>query len=109
MWQHMFAGHPSNFIENYIERPHHIEFQILADRHGHVVHLCERECSIQRRHQKIIEETPSPVMTPSLREAMGKAAVSAAKAAGYVNAGTVEFLLDRSGRFSCLSQLQRAH
>jgi acetyl-CoA carboxylase biotin carboxylase subunit len=105
-------GDGSLYLEKHLEAPRHVEFQILADRDGHVVHLFERECSIQRRHQKIIEETPSPVMTPSLREAMGRAAVSAAKAARYVNAGTVEFLLDRSGRFYFLevnTRLQVEH
>jgi acetyl-CoA carboxylase biotin carboxylase subunit len=105
-------GDGSLYVEKHLETPRHVEFQILADRHGHVVHLFERECSIQRRHQKIIEETPSPVMTPSLREAMARAAVSAAKAAEYVNAGTVEFLLDRSGRFYFLevnTRLQVEH
>jgi len=105
-------GDGSLYLEKHLEAPRHVEFQILADSHGHIVHLFERECSIQRRHQKIIEETPSPVMTPSLREAMGKAAVSAAKASGYVNAGTVEFLLDRSGKFYFLevnTRLQVEH
>jgi len=87
-------GNDTVFLERYIDKPRHIEFQILADEHGNVVHLFERECSIQRRHQKIIEETPSPVMTPGLREKMGKAAVAAAKAVGYSNAGTVEFMVD---------------
>jgi acetyl-CoA carboxylase biotin carboxylase subunit len=105
-------GDGSLYLEKCLERPRHIEFQILADRQGHVVHLFERECSIQRRHQKIIEETPSIALTPSLREAMGKAAVSAAKASGYVNAGTVEFLLDPSGSFYFLevnTRLQVEH
>jgi len=87
------------FLEKYIDKPRHIEFQILADEHGNVIHLFERECSIQRRHQKIIEETPSPIMTPKLREKMGKAAVDAAKAAGYTNAGTVEFMVDGNLNF----------
>jgi len=105
-------GEGSLYLEKHLESPRHVEFQILADRQGRIVHLFERECSIQRRHQKIIEETPSPVMTTPLREAMGRAAVSAAKAAGYVNAGTVEFLLDRSGKFYFLevnTRLQVEH
>lgn len=87
-------GDDAVYIEKYITSPHHIEFQILGDQHGNVVHLFERECSVQRRHQKMIEETPSPLMTPELREAMGKAAVDAAKAVNYVGAGTIEFLVD---------------
>ena len=90
---------PSVYIEKYIEQPRHVEFQILADEYGNMVHLGERDCSIQRRHQKLVEESPSPVVTPSLREEMGKAAVRVATAAGYSNAGTVEFLLDKSGRY----------
>jgi acetyl/propionyl-CoA carboxylase alpha subunit len=92
-------GNDSVFLEQYIDKPRHIEFQILADQHGHVIHLFERECSIQRRHQKIIEETPSPVMTPQLRETMGKAAVAAATAVGYTNAGTIEFMVDGKQNF----------
>jgi acetyl-CoA carboxylase biotin carboxylase subunit len=80
------------YVEKYIENPRHIEFQILADSKGHVVHLGERDCSIQRRHQKLIEESPSPVMTADLRKKMGKAAIKAAEAVKYVNAGTIEFL-----------------
>jgi acetyl-CoA carboxylase biotin carboxylase subunit len=87
-------GNDTVFLEKYVDKPRHIEFQILADEHGNVIHLFERECSIQRRHQKIIEETPSPVMTTQLREKMGKAAVDAAKSVGYTNAGTVEFMVD---------------
>ena len=87
-------GDGTVFLERYLEKPRHIEFQILADEYGHTIHLFERECSIQRRHQKIIEETPSPVMTPELRERMGVAAVKAAEAVGYSNAGTVEFMID---------------
>ena len=81
-------------IEKYLPNAHHIEFQIFGDRHGNLVHLFERECSVQRRHQKIIEETPSPLLTPELRKQMGKAAVSAAKAVNYFNAGTIEFIVD---------------
>jgi acetyl-CoA carboxylase biotin carboxylase subunit len=92
-------GNDSVLLEHYIDKPRHIEFQILADEHGHVIHLFERECSIQRRHQKIIEETPSPVMTPKLREVMGRAAVDAAKAVGYTNAGTIEFMVDGKQNF----------
>ena len=87
-------GDNTVFLEKYLEKPRHIEFQILADEHGNVIHLFERECSIQRRHQKIIEETPSPIMTKELRDKIGKAAVNAAKAVGYTNAGTVEFMVD---------------
>jgi acetyl-CoA carboxylase biotin carboxylase subunit len=82
------------FLEKYIQQPRHIEFQILADAHGQAVHLFERECSIQRRHQKVIEEAPSSILTPEVRARMGEAAVRAALACGYVNAGTVEFLVD---------------
>ena len=81
-------------IEKYVPNAHHIEFQVFGDQHGHLVHLFERECSVQRRHQKIIEETPSPLLTPELREQMGQAAVAAAKAVGYYNAGTVEFIFN---------------
>ncbi len=81
-------------LEKYIRAARHIEFQVFGDQHGHLVHLFERECSAQRRHQKIIEETPSPLLTPELRERMGQAAVTAARAVGYTNAGTIEFLVD---------------
>ena len=87
-------GDDTVFLEKYIDKPRHIEFQILADEHGNVIHLFERECSVQRRHQKIVEETPSPVMTKELRKKMGEAAVAAAKAVKYTNAGTVEFMVD---------------
>ncbi|HYO62437.1 MAG TPA: acetyl-CoA carboxylase biotin carboxylase subunit [Pyrinomonadaceae bacterium] len=87
------------YIERYIERPRHIEIQILADEHGNCVHLGERDCSIQRRHQKLLEEAPSAALTPELREEMGSAAVEACKRLGYSSAGTIEFLLDEDGRF----------
>ena len=92
-------GDGSLFIEKYIERPHHIEFQILADKHGTVIHLGERDCSIQRRHQKLIEIAPSLVLTPRLRAEMGEAAIAIARAVDYDNAGTAEFLLDQEGRY----------
>ncbi|HEY9606123.1 MAG TPA: acetyl-CoA carboxylase biotin carboxylase subunit [Allocoleopsis sp.] len=92
-------GNPGVYMEKFIGRPRHIEFQILADSYGNVIHLGERDCSIQRRHQKLLEEAPSPVLTPELREKMGMAAVMAAKSINYVGAGTVEFLLDHSGAF----------
>jgi len=89
----------SVYIERYIERPRHIEIQILADEHGNCIHLGERECSIQRRHQKLLEEAPSPVITPDQREKMGAVAVKACKEIGYTGAGTFEFLLDEDGSF----------
>ncbi|NBD37686.1 MAG: acetyl-CoA carboxylase biotin carboxylase subunit [Verrucomicrobia bacterium] len=92
-------GNGAVYIEKFIEEPRHIEFQILADEEGRVLHLGERDCSIQRRHQKVIEESPSPFMTPELREEMGRAAVKAAEACQYRNAGTVEFLVDRHRNF----------
>ena len=85
------------YVERLIDKPRHVEVQILGDRHGHIIHLFERECSIQRRHQKILEESPSPVLTAAVRASMTAAAVATARAAGYVNAGTVEFLLEGSG------------
>ena len=87
------------YIERYVERPRHIEIQVLADEHGNYVYLGERECSIQRRHQKLLEEAPAPVMTPELRQQMGAAAVAACKSIGYSSAGTFEFLLDENNRF----------
>jgi acetyl-CoA carboxylase biotin carboxylase subunit len=87
------------YIERYIERPRHIEIQVLADEHGNCIHLGERECSIQRRHQKLLEEAPSPVITPEQRESMGAVAVNACKEIGYSSAGTFEFLLDEDGSF----------
>jgi len=89
----------SVYIEKYIEKPRHIEFQILADSHGKVIHLGERDCSVQRRHQKLIEESPSPFLTTDLRKKMGKAAVKAAESAEYQNAGTIEFLVDGKGNY----------
>jgi acetyl/propionyl-CoA carboxylase alpha subunit len=85
------------YVERLVERPRHVEFQILADSHGGIVHLFERECSVQRRHQKVIEESPSPALVPALRRRMGEAAIAVARAAGYVNAGTIEFLLEGEG------------
>lgn len=92
-------GNPDVYIEKYIEDPRHVEFQVLADHHGNVIHLGERDCSIQRRHQKLLEEAPSPALDDKLRKKMGDAAVKAAKACNYRGAGTIEFLLDKSGEF----------
>jgi pyruvate carboxylase subunit A len=92
-------GDPTVYIERYIRRPRHIEIQVICDAHGNAIHLGERECSIQRRHQKIMEETPSPAVTPEIRNAMGDAAIRAARAAGYVNAGTVEFIFSEGEFF----------
>jgi acetyl-CoA carboxylase biotin carboxylase subunit len=92
-------GNPGLYMERFVECPRHIEVQILADSYGNVVHLGERDCSIQRRHQKLLEESPSPALSPELRETMGAAAVRVAKSIQYVGAGTIEFLLDQQGNF----------
>ena len=105
----MAFGDGTMYIEHYVENPRHIEFQILADHYGNVIHLGERDCSIQRNHQKMIEESPSVALSEELREEMGKAAVKAAKAAGYVNAGTIEFLLDKNGSFYFMEMNTRIH
>jgi acetyl-CoA carboxylase, biotin carboxylase subunit len=100
-------GDGSVFIEKYITKPRHIEFQIFGDQHGNVVHLFERECSIQRRHQKVVEEAPSAILTPELRHQMGEAAVNVAKAADYYGAGTVEFIMDENLNFYFLEMNTR--
>jgi acetyl-CoA carboxylase biotin carboxylase subunit len=92
-------GNPDVYIEKFCDRPRHVEIQIMADKHGNVIHLGERDCSIQRRHQKLIEEAPCPVLSPELRKQMGDCAVAAAKSVGYTSVGTMEFLLDQSGKF----------
>ena len=100
-------GDDAIYIEKFIEKPRHIEIQVLADRHGNAIHLGERECTIQRRHQKIIEECPSPVVDPDLRLQMGEAALRVLKAASYYNAGTVEFLVDAQRQFHFLEMNTR--
>ncbi|MDR4502492.1 MAG: acetyl-CoA carboxylase biotin carboxylase subunit [Nitrospirales bacterium] len=100
-------GNGELFLEKYVERPHHIEFQLLADKNGYVIHLGERDCSIQRRHQKLIEIAPSLILTPRLRAEMGEAAISLARAAQFYNAGTIEFLLDPDGRYYFLEMNPR--
>ncbi|MGQ0640088.1 MAG: acetyl-CoA carboxylase biotin carboxylase subunit [Gemmatimonadaceae bacterium] len=100
-------GDDAVYVEKFIERPRHIEIQILADAHGTILSLGERECSVQRRHQKMLEESPSPAVTPELRRRMGDTAVAVARAVGYVNAGTCEFLLDRDGQFYFLEMNTR--
>jgi acetyl-CoA carboxylase biotin carboxylase subunit len=92
-------GSAAVYVEKYLDRPRHVEIQVMGDQHGRVMHLGERDCSVQRRHQKLVEEAPSPAVTADLRERMGEAAVRAAARIGYVGAGTVEFLLDATGRF----------
>jgi acetyl-CoA carboxylase, biotin carboxylase subunit len=92
-------GNGDVYIEKYLENPRHIEFQIIGDHHGNVIHLGERECSIQRRHQKLVEESPSPALTDRVRRKMGSLVVDAARAVQYTNAGTFEFLMDNEGRF----------
>jgi acetyl-CoA carboxylase biotin carboxylase subunit len=100
-------GDDSVFIEKYVEEPRHIEFQILGDQHGNVVHLYERECSIQRRHQKVVEEAPSAILSKEMRDAMGDAAVKVAKSCNYYGAGTVEFLVDKHNKFYFLEMNTR--
>ncbi len=100
-------GNGTVYMEKALEEPHHVEFQIFGDRHGHVVHLFDRECSVQRRHQKVVEESPSPFLTPALRAEMAEAAVAAAKAMDYDNAGTVEFLVDKHRNFYFLEMNTR--
>jgi len=100
-------GDPRVYMEKYVTKPRHVEFQVLADLHGNIIHLYERECSIQRRHQKIIEETPSPVVNEDLRQRMGEVAVEAARACGYTHAGTVEFLVDANKDFYFLEMNTR--
>ena len=105
-------GDPSVYLEKYIEQPRHVEFQILADKYGNAVHVFERECSIQRRHQKIIEESPSPVLDDDLRHKMGQTALTVVKVSGYSNAGTIEFLVDKNRKFYFLevnARLQVEH
>lgn len=100
-------GDDAVYVEKYIDSPHHIEFQILADKHGNAVHLFERECSVQRRHQKVVEETPSPLLTPEVRAEMGAHAVAAAKACNYHGAGTIEFIVDDNQNYYFLEMNTR--
>jgi len=100
-------GDGSMYLERYVEQPRHIEMQIVADEHGTIIHLGERECSVQRRHQKLIEEAPSPAVTPELRKEMGEVALSAMNRIGYNNVGTIEFLMDEKGRYYCMEMKPR--
>lgn len=100
-------GDDTVYVEKFLEEPHHIEFQVLGDCHGNVIHLCDRECSVQRRHQKIVEESPSPFLTPELRQRMGQAAVAAARQVRYEGAGTIEFLVDKHHDFYFLEMNTR--
>ena len=104
--QHLVIGY-TVYLEKFVEEPHHIEFQILGDNHGNVIHLFDRECSVQRRNQKIVEESPSPFLTPELRQEMGEKAVAAARAVNYSGAGTIEFLVDKNRNFYFLEMNTR--
>jgi acetyl/propionyl-CoA carboxylase alpha subunit len=106
-WVWFLSGQPLTLLRSWVTKPRHVEVQVFGDHHGNVIHLGERDCSVQRRHQKVVEEAPCPIMTPDLREAMGKAAVDAAKSVQYVGAGTVEFLLDAKGEFYFLEMNTR--
>jgi len=94
-----FFGDDTVYVEKFLINPHHVEIQMIADKHGNYIHLCERDCSMQRRNQKVLEECPSPIVSPELREKMGNAAITAAKECGYYNAGTIEFLVDENRDF----------
>jgi len=100
-------GNDAVYMEKFLDQPHHVEIQVFGDTHGNVIHLNERECSAQRRNQKVVEETPSPILTPEMRAAMGEVAVKAAKAVGYVGAGTIEFLVDSARNFYFLEMNTR--
>ena len=102
-----FFGDDSVYIEKLLINPHHVEIQIIADKHGNYIHLCERDCSMQRRNQKVLEECPSPIVSPELRKKMGNAAVTAAKQSGYYNAGTIEFLVDENRDFYFMEMTTR--